>query len=334
MPLRGFMPTQNLTYRKAIYSALDKVLTESEKTVFLGEDITEYGGAFGVSADLHTRHPARVIATPISEGGFMGVAVGMAMTGYRVVVEMMFMDFMTLAFDQIVNHAVNVHYMYGGQLACPVVIRTPAGGYRGYGPSHSKAMENMLFGVPGLKIMAPSTVQDAYGCLLTAVADNNPVLFVEHKLLYGLEDTVDLAEIQPVPFGKARIVRQGSDVTVVSHSYGAHLAEQAVMELEEEGIDAELIDLRSLKPLDIETIVESVTKTGSLVCVEEGNITGGIGSEVTAIVAERCLEYLDGRIIRVGRGDTPIPASLASEGLILPDKDSIKAAIRKSLRRL
>lgn len=333
MPSRGSMPLQKITYRTAIYSALDMVLSESEKTVFLGEDITEYGGAFGVSGDLHIKHPRRVISTPISEGGFMGVAVGMAMTGYRVIVEMMFMDFMTLAFDQIINHGVNVHYMYGGQLSCPVVIRTPAGGYRGYGPSHSKAMENMLLGVPGLKIMAPSTVKDAYGCLLAAVADNNPVLFVEHKLLYGLEEMVDLDETLPVPFGKARIVRPGSDVTVVSHSYGTHLAEQAVQELEDEGIDAELLDLRSLKPLDIETIVDSVTRTGSLVCVEEGNITGGIGSEVTAIVAERCLEYLDGRILRVGRGDTPIPASLASESLVLPDKDSIKAAIRRAVSR-
>lgn len=297
----------------------------------MGEDISEYGGAFGVAGDLHKKYPARVLSTPISEGSFTGVAVGLAMTGYRPVVEIMFMDFLTLAMDQIVNHAANIHYMYGGQMACPLVIRTPAGGYRGYGPSHSKAMEAIFIGVPGLKVVAPSTPADAYGCMIEAVYDNNPVLFVEHKLLYNVEDDTACKHDESARLGRARIVREGKDVTVVSHSYGVTLASIAVSELAQEGIDAELIDLRSLKPLDTETIFASVKKTGRLVSVEEGSVFGGIGAEVVSQVTEVCLPYIDGRILRVGKPDVPIPASPEAEKHVLPDVKEIKIAIKNSL---
>lgn len=325
------MHKERLSYRKALYNALDHLLTTDERVVFLGEDIGEYGGAFGVSGDLHKKHPARVISTPISEGGFTGVGVGLAMTGFNVVVEIMFMDFLTLAMDQLVNHAANVHYMYGGQLKCPLVVRTPAGGYRGYGPSHSKALESSLLGVPGIKIVAPSTVADAYGCLVSAVYDNNPVLFVEHKLLYNLEDELDQSCLAPVPLGKARTVREGADVTVVAHSWGVELARKAAEEMEAEGVSVEVIDLRTLKPLDVESVTSSVRKTGRLVCVEEGNVFGGTGAEVASTVMENCLEYIDGRMVRVGKPDVPIPASTAAEKHLLPDVGRVVAAIKRSL---
>lgn len=325
------MQKGKISYRKAIYNALDHVMESDEKVVFMGEDITEYGGAFGVSADLSRKHPGRVIATPISEGGFTGAAVGLSMTGYRVIIEIMFMDFITLAADQIINHAANVYYMYGGQVKCPLVIRTPAGGYRGYGPSHSKSMENFFMSVPGLKIVAPSTAMDAYGCLVSAVYDNNPVLFVEHKLLYNIEEEAYPKRLEAIPLGKARVARAGADVTVVSHSYGVHLSLEAATELEKEGVDAEVIDLRTLKPLDMATIEASVKKTGRLVYVEEGDTFGGIGSEVVSGIVERCLPYLDGRILRVGKPDVPIPASMEAERLILPNVGRIREAVKKSL---
>lgn len=325
------MPEKKISYRKAIYSAIERVMSADDRTVFIGEDIAEYGGAFGVAADLYKKFPGRVISAPISEGGFTGVAVGMAMTGYRVITEIMFMDFITLALDQIINHAANVHYMYGGQLSCPIVIRTPAGGYRGYGPSHSKAMEAMLIGIPGIRVVAPSTPADAYGCFLSAVYDNNPVVFVEHKLLYNIEEEADLDALTPVELGKAKVLRQGSDVTLVSHSYGTVICREAIGALLEEGIDVELIDLRSIKPLDMETVSASVTKTGRLVYVEEGNVAGGVGAEVVSAIAEAALPYIDGRLVRVGRPDVPIPASTVAEGYVLPDKQSVISAVKRSL---
>ncbi|MEK7774027.1 MAG: alpha-ketoacid dehydrogenase subunit beta [Deltaproteobacteria bacterium] len=324
------MLRERISYRKAIYRALDHVLGSDEKVVFMGEDISEYGGAFGVSADLYRRYPSRVISTPISEGSVAGAAVGLSMTGYRVIVEIMFMDFITLAMDQIINHAANIHYMYGGQVSCPIVIRTPAGGYRGYGPSHSKTLEGLFLGIPGLKIVAPSTVQDAWGALLSAVYDNNPVLFIEHKLLYDMEDEINL-DHKPGPIGRARIVREGADVTVVSHSYGSHLSMRAAQELSAQGIEAEVIDLVSLKPLDIDTVASSVKKTGRLVTVEEGDLSGGVGAEVVSRVAEDCLPYIDGRIIRVGKPDVPIPASITAESHVLPGIEAVIEAAKKTL---
>ncbi len=324
------MRKEKISYRKAIYRALDRVLGSDEKVVFMGEDISEYGGAFGVSADLYRRYPARVISTPISEGSVAGAAVGLSMTGYRVIVEVMFMDFITLAMDQIINHAANIHYMYGGQVSCPIVIRAPAGGYRGYGPSHSKTLEGLFVGVPGLKIVAPSTVQDAWGALVSAIYDNNPVLFIEHKLLYNMEDEIDLDhKIEPI--GRARVAREGADVTVVSHSYGTHLSMKAAQELSAQGIEAEVIDLLSLKPLDIGTVAASVEKTGRLVTVEEGDLSGGIGAEVVSRVVEDCLPYIDGRIVRVGKPDVPIPASTRAESRVLPSIEDIVGAAKRTL---
>jgi len=185
--------------------------------------------------------------------------------------------------------------------------------------------------VPGIKIVAPSTVTDAYGCLLSAVYDNNPVVFVEHKLLYDLKEDIDIGELKAVEIGKARVVREGRDVTIVAHSYGVELARRAADELAQDGVEAEVIDLRTLKPLDMETVAASVMKTGRLVSVEEGNVFGGIGAEVAGQVTERCLDYLDGRVVRVGKPDVPIPASVEAERRLLPDAGSVVEAVKRSL---
>lgn len=326
------MRREKVSYRKAVSAALDFLLGSDPRVVFLGEDISEYGGAFGVSGALHRKYPERVISTPISEGSFTGVAIGLAMTGFRPIVEIMFMDFLTLAMDQLINHASSAHYMYGAQLSCPMVLRTPAGGYRGYGPSHSKALESTLLGTPGLKIVAPSTPQDAFSLLIASAYDNNPVVFVEHKLLYNAEEEASLSADSPAAeIGKARVAREGRDATVVSHSYGVHMALKAAESLSREGIEAEVIDLRTLKPLDMETIAASVKKTGRLVCVEEGSVFGGVGAEVAAGTAESCIEYLDGKIVRVGKPDVPIPASMAAERFVLPSPEDIETAVKKTL---
>lgn len=319
-----------LTYREAVRAALDRALSDPG-VVFMGEDVGGYGGAFGVSKDLWKKYPGRVIETPISEGGFTGMAVGMAMTGWRVVVEVMFMDFLTLSMDQLVNHAANIHYMYAGQVSCPLVVRTPAGGYRGYGASHSKSMENMLMGVPGLKVVAPYSVEDAYGLLLSAVYDNNPVVFVEHKLLYDSGAELDMDRLAPIPIGKASIAREGDDLTIAAHSYGVSLALDAAEMLSQEGIEAEIVDLRTIKPLDTAAVVESVKKTGRLVTVEECTLTGGVGAEVASRVVEECLPYLDGRVVRVGRRDVPIPAAMPAERMVLPKAADVAEAAKRSL---
>lgn len=324
------MLEKKISYRKAIYKALDRLLSTDGKVVLLGEDIGEYGGAFGVTGDLYRKHPSRVITTPISEGGFTGVAVGLSMTGFRPVLEIMFMDFMTLAMDQLINHAANIHYMYGGQLCCPLVVRTPAGGYRGYGVSHSKSLESLFIGIPGLKVVAPSTPADAFGCMLSAVYENNPVVFIEHKLLYNT-DAAAFEEASAVPLGKARVARAGGDVTITAYSYGVHLSLRAAEELSKEGIEAEVIDLISLKPLDGDTIRASIEKTGRLVTVEEGSVTGGVGAEVVSLVAEESLHFLDGKIARVGKGDVPVPASVMAERRILPSAEDIVEAAKKTL---
>ncbi len=305
-------------------------MSRDESVIIMGEDITDYGGAFGVTRDLHERFPGRVLATPISENGFTGVAVGAAMTGLRPIVEIMFMDFITLAMDQILNHAAKVHYMYGGQASCPLVIRTASGGYRGYGVSHSQTLEACFMSMPGIKIVAPSTPADAYATLLSAVEDDNPVLFIEHKLLYNMEEEMD-PDTEPVPIGKARVVREGKDITLATHSYGVAIAGTAVEELEREGIDVELIDLRTLKPMDCGTIVDSVKKTGAFVYLEEGNVFGGVGAEVASLVVEEALPYIDGRILRVGRPDVHIPASLKAERMVLPDVEDVVRAVKRAL---
>ncbi len=316
------------TFRDELYRALRQGLEGDPKLLLMGEDIREYGGAFAVTGDLHELFPDRVINTPISENGFVGVATGAALGGMRVVVEIMFMDFIALAMDQIVNHAAKVFYMYAGQLSVPIVIRTPFGGYRGYGPSHSQTLASWFLSVPGLKVVVPSDASHAGGLLRHAIADDNPVLFLEHKLLYGRKAAV--ADPEDLPIGRARLARPGADVSIVTYGFGVHLAWQAASHLAEDGIDAEIIDLVTLKPYDSEAVFASVRKTGKAVFLEEGVTVGGVMAEVCAAVAENCLYDLDGGLVRVGAADLPIPAAIDAEAMVLPGVQDVVAAARRA----
>lgn len=322
--------TRTLTYREALYEALREEMERDECVLILGEDLKHAGGAFGVMGDLPQRFgDERVIQTPISENGFVGVAVGAAMTGMRPVVEIMFMDFIALAMDQIVNHAAKVHYMYAGQYRVPLVIRTPAGAGRGYGASHSQSLEGWFVQVPGLKVVAPSTPADAKGLLKSAIRDDNPVLFVENKLLYPKQGPVE-DETEPIPLGVARIARPGADLTIASYGRMLDMCLDAARLLEEEGVSCEVIDLRTLKPLDAALLVRSVDRTGRFVFVEEG--TGGIGAEVCTRVVERISQPLLGRIVRVAARDVPVPSSGPLEKHVIPQVHDVVEGCLASLR--
>jgi pyruvate/2-oxoglutarate/acetoin dehydrogenase E1 component/TPP-dependent pyruvate/acetoin dehydrogenase alpha subunit len=323
--------TEELYGWEAIQRALREELESDEHVILMGEDIAEYGGAFKVTRKMAADHGAeRVLNTPISENSIVGVAAGAAMLGLRPVVEMMFADFTLLAYDQLANHAAKFHYMYAGQVNVPLTVRMPTGGYRGYGPTHSQSVEGLFLGVPGLKIVAPSTPREARALLRAAIRDEDPVLFVEHKLLYGARGLVPVAE-EIAPIGKARVVRAGSDLTITAHAYMVTVAERAAAALAGEGISAEVLDLRTIKPLDEEAVLESVSRTMHLVTVEEGPGGGGVGAEVAARVAEKAVGYLDGPIVRVSALDSPIPAARELEDAVLPNPAKVVAAARRAL---
>ncbi len=320
---------RTLTYREALYEALLEEMTADPRVVLVGEDFVG-GGAFGVAGDLPERFgPDRVIRTPISENSYIGLAVGAAMTGLRPVVEIMFMDFITLAMDQLVNHAAKIHYMYAGQYRVPLVVRTPAGAGRGYGASHSQSLEGWLIQVPGLKVVAPSDPADAKGLLKSAIRDDNPVVFIENKLLYPKKGDVP-DDLDAVPLGQARVCRPGDDITIVTYGRMVDLALEAAAILAEEDVLCEVVDLRTLKPLDTETIFRSVRRTGRLVFVEEG--TGGIGAEVCARVVENCLAHLKGRPVRVAARDVPIPSAGPLEQRVIPQVNDVIGGCIESLQ--
>jgi pyruvate/2-oxoglutarate/acetoin dehydrogenase E1 component len=318
-----------LTYWQGLQAALRAEMTRDPRVFLMGEDIGVYGGAFGVTRGLLEEFgPQRVRCTPISEATIVGAAVGAALTGMRPVVEIMFMDFVTLAMDPLCNHAAKLRYMYGPQATVPLVIRTPAGGRRCYGATHSQSLEAWFLHVPGLKVVAPATPADAKGLLIAAIRDPDPVLFVEHKTLYATTGPVDDADT-PLPIGRAAVRRTGRDVTLVAYSYCAELAVEAAAELAAAGIDAEVIDLRTLVPLDTETILTSVRKTGRVVTVEEGTRTGGVGAEIAARIAEQAYQYLDAPIRRVAAADAPIPFSRPLEEAALPCAADIVRVVRE-----
>lgn len=306
-----------------------------DDTVFLlGEDIGSYGGAFGVTRGLLDKFgPERVIDTPISEQSFVGAAIGAGLVGSRPVVEIMFMDFITLAMDQLVNQAAKLHYVFGDQARCPIVIRTAAGGGRCYGPTHSQSLEAWFIHSPGLKVVAPSTPAEAKGLLKTAIRDDNPVLFMEHKLLYGTRGPVPSRGNITVPFSKARLVREGDDLTIIAWSWMTVEAEMAVDELADNGVNAELIDLRTLNPLDTECIVESAKKTGKVLIVEEACRTCGLSAEIGFQIFEHIYDYLDAPIRRVTAPDVPVSASPILEKAALPDKDKIVQSAMEIIER-
>jgi len=323
---------QPATFRQELYEALRAEMEADPRLILIGEDVRDYGGAFAVTSDLHRRFPERVLNTPISENSFVGVAVGAALGGRRVVVEIMFMDFVTLAMDQIVNSASKIHYMYAGQFCVPIVIRAPYGGYRGYGPSHSQSLAAWFMSVPGLKVVVPSSARHAGALLRRAIRDENPVLFLEHKLLYGERLAHGEQSREDVAIGKARLAREGSDATVVTYGFGVTLAIKAAEMLAEEGVSTEVLDLVTLKPYDTDAVFASVRKTGKAVFLEEGVLTGGVMAEVCSAVAENCLFDLDGGLVRVGARDLPIPCAPSAEALVLPGVPDVVRAVRQALR--
>jgi pyruvate/2-oxoglutarate/acetoin dehydrogenase E1 component len=324
---------RELSYWQAVQEALREEMVRDPRVFLMGEDIGVYGGAFGATRGLLAEFGAeRVRCTPISEATIVGAGIGAAVTGMRPVVEIMFMDFVTLAMDQIANHAAKFRYMYGPQARVPLVIRTPAGGGRSYGATHSQSLEAWFLHVPGLKVIAPATPADAKGLLKSAIRDDNPVLCVEHKLLYATTGPVPDGDVTE-PLGQAAIRREGTDVTLVTYSYYVGVALQAAEALARDGIEAEVVDLRTLVPLDTETVLDSVRKTGRLVCIEEGTRTGGVGAEIAARVAEEAYEYLDAPIRRVATPDIPIPFSPVLEDAALPKVDGIIRTVTELLQR-
>lgn len=316
-----------ISFSQAINEALREEMRRDKNVFLMGEDIGLYGGAFKVTKGLIDEFgPERVRETPISESAIAGTATGAAITGMRPVVEIMFIDFITLAMDQIVNHAAKLSYIYGGQVKVPLVVRTPTGAKGGYGASHSQSLEAWFIHVPGLKVVAPSTPYDAKGLLKSAIRDNNPVLFVENKILYSIEGEVP-EEDYLIPIGKAEIKKLGKDLTIVSYSGMIPLVLEIAQELEKEGKSIEVVDLRTLSPLDIDTIGQSLKKTKKLIIVEEGCKTGGVGAEVASQVIEGYFDYLDAPIKRVASVDIPISFSPALEKITFPNKDSIIKAI-------
>jgi pyruvate dehydrogenase E1 component beta subunit len=316
------------TYLEAIATTLAGAMRDDPRVLVLGEDVAE-GGPWGATKGLAEEFGTeRVRNTPISEAAICGIAIGAAQSGMRPVVEIMFVDFLTLALDQLVNQAAKAHFMSGGQLEVPLVLRTQGGAGQRGGAQHSQSLEAWVTHVPGLKVAMPATAADAAGLLASAIADPNPVVFVENKTLYFRRE--ELVREQ-VPIGRARIVRQGRDVTVVALSRLVHEALAAADELSAEGIEAEVIDPRTLVPLDLETIVASVSRTHRLVIAHEAVAHGGVGAEISAQVQAAAFDELDAPIGRVGAPFAPIPFSPPLEDDYLPDRADVAAAVRAAL---
>jgi len=324
---------RQLSYAEAIREGLAQAMEADPRVFLFGEDVGVYGGAFGVSGDLLQRFgPERVIDTPISELGLAGAAVGAALTGMKPVLEIQFSDFVTLAMEQIVNQAAKIRFMFGGKASVPMVVRLPSGSGTGAAGQHSQSLEAWFAHVPGLKVLQPSTPHDAKGLLLSAIDDPNPVLIFEHKLLYKTRGPVP-AEPYRVPIGEAAVRREGRDVTIVAASIMALRAAAAAERLAEDDIDAEIIDLRSLRPIDFRTIVASVRKTHRLLVVYEGVKTMGIGAEIAAMIAEsNVFLALVAPIARLGGADAPIPYNPVLEKASVPQEDDIVRATRRLVR--
>ena len=326
---------RTMSYSEAIREAMAIALESDPAVILMGEDIGVYGGAFQVTLDLVDRFgPERVMDTPISELGGAGVAVGAAMTGLKPIFEFQFSDFAALAMEQIVNQAAKMRYMLGGEASVPVVFRMPAGSGTGAAAQHSQSLEAWFGHVPGLKVVQPSTPEDAKGLLLAALADPDPVLIFEHKLLYKMKGEVP-SGYYTTPIGKALMRRVGADVTIVAGAIMVHRALEAAEKLAGEGIEAEVIDLRSIRPIDRETILQSVRKTGRLLVVYEGVKSYGVGAEISAMVAESdAFDFLDAPITRLGGAESPIPYNPDLERAAVPQTADIEDAARRLVRAL
>jgi len=319
------------TVRDALRDAMAEEMRRDERVFVMGEEVAQYQGAYKVTRELLQEFgERRVIDTPITEHGFAGLGVGAAFAGLRPVVEFMTFNFAMQAIDHVINSAAKTLYMSGGQMGCPIVFRGPNGAASRVGAQHSHDFSAWYAQVPGLKVIAPYSAADAKGLLKAAIRDPNPVVFLEHELLYGQSFPVPDLDDFVLPIGKAAVKREGTDVTLVAHSRMVGFALQAAERLAAEGISAEVIDLRTLRPLDTDTVVESVKKTSRLVCCEEGWRFFGVGAEIAATVVTEAFDYLDAPPIRVHQKDVPLPYAANLEALSLPNADDIVAAAKKA----
>ena len=318
-----------LTYRDALNAALREEMHRDENVFLMGEEVAEYNGAYKVSRGLLEEFgPRRVVDTPIAELGFAGIGVGAAMVGLRPVIEMMSMNFALLAIDQIVNAAAKIRYMSGGQIGCPLVMRGPGGAALQLGAQHSQAFESWYAHIPGLKVVMPATPADAKGLLKAAIRDDDPVVFIEGEMLYNMKGEVPEGEYV-IPLGRADIKRAGNDVTIICHSKTVAPALNAAKTLSEEGIDAEVIDLRTIRPLDYETILASIARTNRVVVAEEGWGFAGVGAEVVDVIQREAFDALDAPIIRVHQADVPMPYNKHLEKAAKADATKIVAAVHQ-----
>jgi len=321
------MTTKKMNYGEAIGDAIVLEMRKDPKVWVLGEDVGLYGGVFGVTkAAFHEFGPKRVLDTPISEGGFIGLAVGAAAVGLRPVAELMIGDFVVFCMDELVNQAAKMRYMFGGKLSIPLTLRVPAGAGTRAAAQHSQSLEAYFTHTPGWKVVYPSNPADAKGLMLASIRDDNPVMFMEHKYLYSLEGEVPEGEYL-VPLGKAEVKREGTDVSIVAWAWDVHKSLAAAETLSEQGIDAEVIDLRTIAPLDKEAVLASVKKTGRLVIVNEACKTGSFAGEIAAMVVDEAFDSLDAPIKRVCGADTPVPFSPPLEDAFLPSADKVVAAV-------
>lgn len=323
---------KEVTYAQAVCEALDEEMERDPKVLLMGEDVGFIGGNFKTSVGLLDKYgDLRVKDTPISEQGFVGMAVGMAITGLRPVVELMFSDFLLVAADQVINQAAKIRYMSGGQVTVPMVIRTPIGAGRSSAAQHSQSMQALVAHFPGFKVAMPSTAQEAKGLLKTAIRDNNPVIVFEHKMEYNRKFEIDDV-VEPIPFGKANIVRKGTDITIAATSALVMRSQEAAEELEKEGISVEVIDLRTIVPLDKEAIIESVKKTGKLIVADDSHDFCGVASGISGEIADDVFYYLDAPIGRISTPNVPLPFSPSLEFPIIPSKDKIVEKVREMFK--
>ena len=321
-----------ISYREALNQAMREEMRRDDRIFLIGEEVGYYQGAFKVSKGFVEEFGSqRVLDTPITEAGFTGLAIGAAMAGLHPIVELMTFNFGILALDQIVNNAAKIRYMSGGQLSVPIVIRGPGSAAHQLGAQHSQSLEAWFCHVPGLKVVAPATPHDAKGLLKSAVRDQNPVIFIEAQLLYSTKGEVQEGEYT-IPIGQAELKRQGKDVTIVAYSKMLLLALEVAELLARDGIEAEVVDPRTLKPFDLATITASVKKTGRLVIVEEGWRFAGLGAQIAESVYSEAFDYLDGPIVRVTGADVPMPYSRPLEDAAIPDRDRVLAAVRRLVK--
>lgn len=320
-----------IAYREALRQAIDEEMQRDENVLLMGEEVAQYNGAYKVSRGLWDKYgDKRVIDTPITEEGFTGIGIGAAMAGLRPIVEWMTFNFSIQALDQVINNAAKMRYMSGGQFKMPIVFRGPNGPAEWLSSQHSQAIASLYAHIPGLKVAAACTPYDAKGLLKTSIRDDNPVVFMEAELLYGLEGEVPEDEYL-IPFGKADIKRKGDDVTIISFGKVVHMALKAAKVLEEDGIDAEVIDLRSLRPLDEETIINSVKRTGRCIVVDESWPMASVGSHVGWLISNKCFDHLDAQVELVCSDDIPMPYEHTLELASQPTQDKIFAAVEKVL---